>query len=267
VHPEQFADYDAIATLLGRRLGEMHVVLAHPSDDPAFAPEQADSDAAAMFAERAHRQLNATYAVLEAQPDLDANAAAAVKHLIAGRQRLAESVRRLAANAIGTPLTRIHGDLHLGQTLVANGDIYIIDFEGEPARPLPERRAKTSPLRDVAGIIRSLDYAAAVVRRRSRASQAPLSESRYDAFLDTFLQRAGDAFAAGYAETVGGAREAMDTDLLNLFLIEKAAYEVCYEAANRPGWLDVPLHGLAELATRLLGPSREPGDASAGQRQ
>jgi maltose alpha-D-glucosyltransferase / alpha-amylase len=260
VHPEQFADYDAIATLLGRRLGEMHVVLAQPSDDPAFAPELADSDTAEIFAERAERQLIAAYAALEAPPELDATATARVKDLFAGRKRLLETVRRLASSAIGTTVTRIHGDLHLGQTLVANGDIYIIDFEGEPARPMQERRAKTSPLRDVAGILRSFDYAAAVVRRRSRASQAPLSESRYDPFLDTFLQRASAAFAAGYADVAQGAHQTMDSDLVKLFLIEKAAYEVCYEAANRPGWLDVPLHGLAELAERLLDPAQATGD-------
>jgi maltose alpha-D-glucosyltransferase/alpha-amylase len=260
VHPEQFADYDAIATLLGRRLGEMHVVLAQPSDDLAFAPERADTDTATIFAERAERQLTAAFAALDAQSDLDANAAARVKHLLASGKRLLEATRRLARSAIGTPITRIHGDLHLGQTLVANGDIYIIDFEGEPARPLQERRAKTSPLRDVAGIIRSFDYAAAVVRRRSRASQAPQTEARGDAFLDTFLQRATDAFAAGYAEIVAGTHESMNPDLLKLFLIEKAAYEVCYEAANRPGWLDVPLHGLAQLVADLLDPARDTGD-------
>jgi maltose alpha-D-glucosyltransferase/alpha-amylase len=260
VHPEQFADYDAIAALLGRRLGEMHVVLARPSDDPAFAPERADSETARIFAERAERQLTAAYTAIEAQTDLDASSATSAKTLLAGRKRLLNATGQLARSAVGAPLTRIHGDLHLGQTLVANGDIYIIDFEGEPARPLQERRAKTSPLRDVAGIIRSLDYAAAVVRRRSRASQAPLSESRYDAFLDTFLQRANTAFAAGYAGVVEGTHELTDNDLLTLFLIEKAAYEVCYEAANRPGWLDVPLQGLAHLAEHLLASTRETVD-------
>jgi maltose alpha-D-glucosyltransferase/alpha-amylase len=257
VEPEIFADYDAIATLLGQRLGEMHVVLAQPSEDAAFTPERADGEAVRIFAERAERQLTAAYAAIEAQQNLDAGSTESAANLLAHSKALMEATRRLARGAIGTTLTRIHGDLHLGQMLVANGDIYIIDFEGEPARLLQERRAKTSALRDVAGVIRSLDYAAAVVRRRSRASQAPLSEARSDAFLDTFLQRANVAFAAGYGEAVGGMHDLVDNDLLKLFLIEKAAYEVCYEAANRPGWLDVPLHGLAQLAERLVNPARD----------
>jgi len=236
VAPEQFADYESMAALLGQRLGEMHCVLARPSDDAAFTPEQADDDTARKFAEQTQRQLTAAYTVIEQQPDLSTDSAEWAKQLM-------QAPRRLARGVVGTTLTRIHGDMHLGQMLVANGDIYIIDFEGEPARPVQERRAKTSPLRDVAGVIRSLDYAAGVVRRRSLASQAP-----YDAFLDTFCQRAGLAFVTRYADTVGGV---MDGDLLKLFLIEKAAYEVCYEAANRPGWLDVPLLGLARLAESL----------------
>jgi maltose alpha-D-glucosyltransferase/alpha-amylase len=260
VHPEQFADYDAIATLLGRRLGEMHVVLGGPSVDPAFASERADGETARIFAERAEQQLTSTYAVIEAQVDLDAGSTASAKNLLDSKQRLMEATRRLARSTVGAKLTRIHGDLHLGQMLIVNGDIYIIDFEGEPARPLQERRAKTSPLRDVAGIIRSLDYAAEVVRRRSRASRVRLSESRYDAFLDTFVRRANTAFATGYGDVVGETHQSMDTDLLMLFLIEKAAYEVCYEAANRPGWLDVPLRGLAQLVERLLDPTRDTGD-------
>ncbi len=168
---------------------------------------------------------------------------------------MVEATHRLARSAEDALLTRIHGDLHLGQTLIANGDVYIIDFEGEPARPVAERRAKTSALRDVAGIIRSLDYATAVVRRQRRASHALLAEKLSDAFLDTFQQRANEAFAAGYREVVGDAHGSTSDDLLLLFLIEKAAYEVCYEAANRPGWIDVPLCGLAQLAERVLHPN------------
>jgi maltose alpha-D-glucosyltransferase / alpha-amylase len=235
-------------------------VLAQPSKDPAFAPEQADHKAAQMFAERAERQLTGACVAVEAQPDLDAISAANVKKLLAGRQPVIGAIYQLARNVQGAALTRVHGDLHLGQLLVSSGDLYIIDFEGEPARPLLERRSKTSPLRDVAGIIRSLDYAAAVVRRRSRASQAPLSVARSDAFLDTFLQRANAAFAAGYTEAVDATSGIMDSDLLKLFLLEKAAYEICYEAANRPGWLDVPLQGLVQLVDRVLDPVQAPGD-------
>jgi maltose alpha-D-glucosyltransferase/alpha-amylase len=261
IDPDRFADYDTIAARLGHRLGEMHTTLAQPSADPAFAPERADKTAVDQFADRAERQLSSALAAIEAQTDLDAAPAARARIVLADRRKLIDAVRRLASNAEGAVLTRVHGDLHLGQTLVANGDIYIIDFEGEPARPLKERRAKTSPLRDVAGMIRSLDYAAAVIRRKSRASPARVSEALCDAFLDAFIQRANASFAAGYSDAIGRSLDSRDEDLLMLFLLEKAAYEVNYEAANRPTWIDVPLDGLATLAERLLGAKPEISDA------
>jgi maltose alpha-D-glucosyltransferase / alpha-amylase len=147
--------------------------------------------------------------------------------------------------------------MHLGQVLVCNGDVFIIDFEGEPAKPVELRRGKDHPLRDVAGMVRSFDYAAAVVKRRSQASHAHLTDEQVNAFLDSFVQRATEAFLTGYREaiTLGNeqAEATVNTELLDLFLIEKAAYEVVYEGANRPTWIDVPLHGLANRTRHLLG--------------
>src|SRR6185437_15991105 len=105
------------------------------------------------------------------------------------RERLTECLHKLAAAGKDTLLTRIHGDLHLGQVLVANGDAYLIDFEGEPAKPVALRRAKNNRLRDVAGVIQSFDYAAAVVERKSRESQAHLPDARRTAFLDSFIRQ------------------------------------------------------------------------------
>ncbi len=242
------ADYAQFAGLLGRRVAEMHMVLARPSDDQAFSPVVADGEAARLLAGRVVQQVEAAYTAFDRPIDVDAAAQQDRTALLARRESLLEKIKALADRATGSMLTRIHGDLHLGQVLVVNGEVTIIDFEGEPAKPVDVRRAKDHPLRDVAGIIRSFDYAAAVVRRRSAASHGHLTDERVGSFLGSFASVAGNAFLAGYQETVG-----VDPELLALFLIEKAAYEVVYEAANRPSWIDVPLHGLAHQATALLG--------------
>jgi maltose alpha-D-glucosyltransferase/alpha-amylase len=170
---------------------------------------------------------------------------------MAQRDALTQAVHDLAQTGLNSTLTRIHGDLHLGQLLVANGDVYIIDFEGEPAKPLAQRRGKNHRLRDVAGMLRSFDYAAAVTKRRSVATQAHVADPHRDAFLGTFVERAVQCFLAGYADVLAPDNSDPEERLLQLFLIEKAAYEIVYEAANRPAWIDVPLHGLAQLIAKV----------------
>jgi maltose alpha-D-glucosyltransferase / alpha-amylase len=153
-------------------------------------------------------------------------------------------------------LTRIHGDLHLGQALVSHGDVYFIDFEGEPARPLEERREKTSPLRDVAGMLRSFDYAAASALVAGGAGQSDVARSRKRVVLERFLQVSEHGFLSAYAKASEalprGATAQGTTALLNLFLLQKVAYEIAYEAAHRPAWLGVPLRGLAAISGRLI---------------
>jgi maltose alpha-D-glucosyltransferase/alpha-amylase len=131
--------------------------------------------------------------------------------------------------------------------LIASGDVMIIDFEGEPAKPVGQRRAKGLPLRDVAGMLRSFDYAAAKVGR-DLPTGSPSALAKAQAGLERFRTLAADAFVAGYAD--GGGE--IDGPLLDLLQLEKASYEVVYEAANRPDWLEVPLRGLAAIAQRLL---------------
>jgi maltose alpha-D-glucosyltransferase/alpha-amylase len=227
----------------------MHAVLARPSDDPAFAPEVADGKCVAAWAAQAEEQLGAAVAVLNARQDWPEDAVQDLGRVMALRDRLGDALRLLASKGAGSRITRIHGDLHLGQVLVANADVFIIDFEGEPAKPVEARRAKNSPYRDVAGMLRSFDYAAAVVDRKSRESHAHLPEPRRTAFLQNFIVRATESFLSGYR---GATEPAADAALLDLFLLEKAAYEIAYEAANRPTWIDVPLRGLARLASSLL---------------
>ena len=251
------ADYVRFASLLGQRLGEMHLVLARPSSDPAFDPATGTAETASAFAERARTQLEAACRAVDAVQQWEAAAEQDRATLQSAREVLFNKLPALAALIEGATLTRIHGDLHLGQILVVNGDVAIIDFEGEPAKPVEQRRSKDHPSRDVAGMIRSFDYAAAVVKRRSQASHAHLAEDQVSAFLDSFVERATESFLNGYrgAITSGNEQEpdALNMELLDLFLIEKAAYEVVYEAANRPTWIDVPLHGLADRTRHLLG--------------
>ena len=135
--------------------------------------------------------------------------------------------------------------------LVASDDAYIIDFEGEPTRPTAERRAKSSPMRDVAGMLRSFDYAAALTERKGQSSQAHIAEGARTRLVDGFRRSIPKVFLSAYraARGAGGDREQA---ALDLFLIEKAAYEIGYEAANRPSWLRVPLIGLNMIADRIL---------------
>ncbi len=250
---EQHEDYDTIATLLGRRLGEMHAILARDTNDPSFAPEMAGIVAAEQWAAQAEQQLTAAFAALDGQKEWDEAAAQDLAAVNSGRERLVETLHELARSGPGSTLTRIHGDLHLGQVLVANGDVYIIDFEGEPAKPMALRRAKNHRLRDVAGMIRSFDYAAAVVKRKSLASHAHVADPSRDAFLRSFVERGTQRFLNGYLDAFPAEDVAVEQNLLQLFLLEKAGYEIAYEAANRPTWIDVPLHGLAQLVTQLIG--------------
>jgi maltose alpha-D-glucosyltransferase/alpha-amylase len=251
------ADYAKFAELLGCRLGEMHRILARSSADPAFAPVIAGGTDARAAAERVSLQVTEAYRAIDAYTQWEPAAEPDRRTMQGARDALFSRLPILAEALEGSTLTRIHGDLHLGQVLVVNGDVSIIDFEGEPARPVEARRTKDHPLRDVAGVIRSFAYAAAVVKRRSPASHGHLADERVSSFLDSFVTRATNAFMAGYRKAIASTDAevpvTLGPDLLDLFLIEKAAYEVVYESANRPTWIDVPLHGLAERTRHLLG--------------
>ena len=245
-------DYREFAAMLGQRVGELHMVLASPTENEAFAGVPVDEATAQSWAAAATAQYDAALKALEGAPNdapIDPDDRAA---LTEHRSEVEAGIKRRANRAVGRLKTRVHGDLHLGQVLVVNGDVFIIDFEGEPAKSADERRAKSSRWRDVAGVLRSFEYAAAVVQRQSMASHAHVPEAQITAYLDTFLKEGSAAFLTAYRTVTADYPVPGDDDLLDLFLLEKAAYEVVYEAANRPTWIDVPTRGLARLARELV---------------
>jgi trehalose synthase-fused probable maltokinase len=236
---------------LGQTLGRLHLALASVSDDPAFAPETITSPDLTAWRERTWASLDDALARIDRA--LEGAAACSWtdtarqlgRDVLAGAGRLRSAINGIGELADGTVVrTRHHGDFHLGQTLVADDGWYIIDFEGEPARTLVERRAKQTPLRDVAGLLRSLDYARATVDRQGLTAPDP---SLFDQLRSRFL--------AAYLESVRGseprvvpADAAALTDALLALETEKAIYELGYELGNRPDWVEIPLSALARLA-------------------
>jgi trehalose synthase-fused probable maltokinase len=210
----------------------MHTVLASDAGDPAFSPEEPSQEALSLLTATVDEDIERIFVRLPDSPALAP---------IAGR---GQDVReRLAARAqigIGGRVTRTHGDYHLGQTLNTPEGWIILDFEGEPARPLPERRQKRSPLRDVASMLRSFAYVSSAVEMMDSV-QAP----------EDFEQLAREHFLAEYLDTVDPtllpAGEAAIANLLSIYELEKAIYELQYELNNRPDWVPIPVAGIRRL--------------------
>ncbi len=246
------ADCDTVVAAIGQRLGEMHRILAAAAGDPAFAAESANAADVTRWTEKIEARITkacdaiAGHKRWEREQDRER-----AKTLLAMRGAIVAAVRNLAKSGVGALKTRIHGDFHLGQVLVASGDAFIIDFEGEPATSIDERRAKDSPLRDVAGLLRSIHYAGATLTDRKDVGAMPVDDASRDKLIAEFRRRASAAFLRGYWESSIIKRDPASRALLSLFLIEKAAYEIGYEAANRPTWLGVPLAGLLSVVERI----------------
>ena len=253
---DTFAGYQAFAANVGKRLGELHAVLSQPTEDPDFAPELADP-VLSDWADGAIEQIDAAVVLLSRMTEWpDAATQEKAQVLIDNVDRLREAARRLAQGGAGALQTRVHGDFHLGQVLVVQGDAFIIDFEGEPARTMAQRRSKSSPLRDVAGLLRSLDYAAAAAAP-GRVATSEQASARRQAEIQRWLANASETFMASYRAVLNAAEPRWvpaeaEAALLDLFLLEKAAYEIKYEVANRPAWVGIPLSGMYAIAARLL---------------
>jgi maltokinase len=216
---------------LGEVTGELHSVLASDPTDPEFAPEEPSGEAIAILTATVDEEIESIFLDL---PDSDALAP------IRGRGEEVREQLRLKSHigALGRVI-RHHGDYHLGQVLWNGEDWIVLDFEGEPARSLPERRQKRSPLRDVAGMLRSFAYAVSTAQLRGVDVPADWEE------------RAREEFLAGYFEAVDSSvvppgRDATQK-LLTIFELEKAVYELRYELNNRPDWARIPVAGMLRL--------------------
>jgi maltose alpha-D-glucosyltransferase/alpha-amylase len=255
---ELIGSYLETARLLGHRTAELHRALGSATDDPAFAPEpfsvlhqRALYQSMRNLTARTFRTLRDRLATLPPGAQADAT------RLVRCEQHLLETSRRIVGERLSGMRIRGHGDLHLGQVLRTGTDFVFVDFEGEPARSLGERRLKRSPLRDVAGMIRSFDYVAdvALTDASERGAAEPTDVPRLgrwvrfwrrwvaSAFLRAYLQRMADS---GLVPT---APHELDV-LLRFLLLEKAVYELGYELDSRPAWVAIPVRGILDLLER-----------------
>jgi maltose alpha-D-glucosyltransferase/alpha-amylase len=243
--------YDS-AVNLGRRTAEMHLALGSPADDPAFGPEPFESadlqKLAGTLREHAATVFDLLKNALARLPDAFTERAS---FLLSKRRQVLAALANLATLEVQCAKIRIHGDYHLGQVLLAAGDHVILDFEGEPARSLAERRAKQSPLKDVAGMLRSFSYAsqAAMLAYSSRRSE---DVERIEPWARYWERIASAAFLRSYCHAAGGAAFLPNSPagfrrLLDAFMLDKAMYELRYELDNRPAWLGIPLAGILSL--------------------
>ena len=218
---EAGGDFAGEAERLGAATAQVHQDLA-----AAFGRSELEPEAIRDLAEQMYRRLDIAIATV---PELARHA-----------DMIGDAYSSMAKLIEPTPAQRVHGDYHLGQVMRTQTGWIVLDFEGEPASPLSQRRARSSPLRDVAGMLRSFDYAARhqLLTHPDAASLAPKASN--------WVRRNSDAFCAGYA-AAGGLDPAENSVLLRAMLLDKAVYEVIYEARNRPTWIGIPLESIAEL--------------------
>jgi trehalose synthase-fused probable maltokinase len=228
--PERFLDR---LRRLGEATGQMHSVLGSDPNDPAFAPEEPSVESLGLLTATVDEEIARVFVTL---PEDDERLAP-----ILGRgEEVREQLRMLTHSGSVGRIVRTHGDYHLGQTLWNGSDWVLLDFEGEPARTLAERRRKRSPLRDVAGMLRSFAYAATASRLSHGVEVA-----------DDWEEQARERFLEGYFEAVDPtllpAGQAGIERLLSVFELEKAVYELRYELDNRPDWVGIPVAGIQRL--------------------
>jgi maltose alpha-D-glucosyltransferase / alpha-amylase len=254
-HSDEEAAYARRMEQVGRRVAELQLALASRDDVIDFAPEPISAADVRAWRDKILERADRTFDELaQRRSDLREHDRELVDELLSCRGTLADRLGELLPASLDTVKIRHHGDFHLGQMLIVKDDVFIIDFEGEPRRSIEERRRKAPAARDVAGLIRSIDYSATAALERALQS-APDENSKLARALDKWREHSVAAFLAAYRRSLGDAklwpRAVDDADgLLDFFLLEKAFYEIEYELAHRPDWLRVPLAGTWRILRR-----------------
>jgi maltose alpha-D-glucosyltransferase / alpha-amylase len=237
--------------LLGQRTGELHLALASAPDDRVFAPEPFNAMAQRSVYQSMRALVRRTTELLGKKlDDLPEKFRDEAREVLATENEVLEREKRLLDRKTNAAKIRIHGDYHLGQLLYTGKDFIILDFEGEPARPLSERKLKRSPLRDVAGMMRSFQYAAysALWQPAMRVEDVPFLEK----WADLWYRHVSSVFLQSYLRTTHGAlfmpQNADDLQvMLEAYLLDKAVYEIGYELNNRPDWVVIPIRGIKHI--------------------
>lgn len=254
---EMIGSYLASARLLGQRTAEMHIALASEPDDPLFAPEAFSTlYQRSLYQSMRSLTIQSFQLLRQRLKHLPEAALAEARQILDQEDAVLRHFQDILHHKMAAMRTRYHGDFHLGQVLYTGKDFVIIDFEGEPARPLSERRMKRSPIRDVAGMLRSFHYVAYTALFDQVNSGALNAHPEGVAALEPWMQQwytwVSSAFLGAYLDSAGRGsfipRNRADLQiLLNVFLLEKAVYELSYELNNRPDWVRVPLRGILQL--------------------
>ena len=249
------------ARLLGERTAELHLALGQGGDDPAFRRESFTTLHQQSIFQSAHSMLARNLAVLRKRLPALPDAASELARVALDREAEIDArLRRIVARKVEVSRIRCHGDLHLGQVLWTGNDFVFIDFEGEPARQLTQRRYKRTALLDVAGVIRSFDYAGAAALRGGRVR--PEDIATLQPWAEAWVGWVSATYLSGFLQTIAREQPALGPDgpapliprsdedvalLVDFYQFEKCIYELGYELNNRPDWVDIPLRGFALL--------------------
>jgi maltose alpha-D-glucosyltransferase/alpha-amylase len=248
---ELMGAYLSSALLLGRRTGELHVALASDVKDPAFSPEPFTALYRRSLYQSLRTMADQSLSLLEKRlQGLPQEVRPDAEKVVKLESAMYDRLRQIVDKKMSGMRIRCHGDFHLGQVLFTGKDFVVIDFEGEPARPITERRLKRSPLRDVAGMLRSFNYAAlSKLRDNSMRPEDAVQLRPWTRFWDFWVSV---TYLKGYFEATANATFMPKSQdeinlMLSVYMLEKAIYELAYELNNRPAWVDVPIAGILQI--------------------